>query len=154
MGGTSMVVIKDHTQGLVMTLVFTDDHKATVSDRFDEPDVLLSRLQAHPEFRGLTMLSELTPSHFRALIRLHMGLVAELTPEKRKTPTHPVMRSLNILLIGLLVCLERRMEGSITTLVVNRTESAVLFDLNCSLDEVEAIKPASKPAFRIVLDRT
>lgn len=153
MSGTSVVIVKDHVQALVMTLVYGANHKQSLLDRFDEPDSLLTRLQGHAEFRGLYTLSDLEPSHFRSLIGLHLGLVADLSPDKRRQPGNLIMRSLDILIIGLLLCLERRMQGAISVMNVNRTTGAVLFDLNACLDEFEMLKP-TKPGLRVVVDRT
>lgn len=153
MSGTSVVVVKDHVQSIVMTLVYGAAHKEDIASRFDEPDNLLAKLQGQREFRGLYTLGDLDPSHFRTLIGLHLGLVADLPPEKRRVPTNPIMRSFDILILGFLICLERRMQGAISMMHINRTQGTVLFDLNASLDDYELMK-TPKPGLRVVVDRT
>ncbi|RYD81406.1 MAG: hypothetical protein EOP84_11070, partial [Verrucomicrobiaceae bacterium] len=69
---TTVVVIKDHTQSLAMTLVYGQTHKETIEGRFEQEDALLSRLQANPMFKGITRMGQLEPQHYRALLGLHL----------------------------------------------------------------------------------
>lgn len=148
---TTVVVIKDHTQSLAMTLVYGQNHKETIEARFEQEDALLARLQGNPMFKGVLRLGQLEPQHYRALLSLHLSLVADLGPDKRRNTLHPLMRSLDILMLGLILCMEKRIQGSITMMTLNRTADTVLFDISASLDEYEIPKP--KPSgLRVIVD--
>lgn len=149
---TTVVVIKDHVQSIAMTLIYGQQHKETVLGRFDEEDALLSRLQANPAFTGYMRLAQLDPGQYRTLINLHLSLLADISPEKRRIPGHPLMRSLDILFIGLLISLERRLQGSIALMHVNRSGETVVYDVHATLDEYELPKPKPPKGLRVIVD--
>lgn len=148
---TTVVIIKDHTQSVAMTLVYGQVHKETIEGRLHDEDPLLARLQANPAFKGILTMGQLEPQHYRMLLALHLSLVADLSTEKRRNATHPLMRSLDILLIGLVITLEKRIQGSISIMNVNRAADTVLYDINASLDEYEMPKPNPR-GLRVVVD--
>jgi hypothetical protein len=150
---TTVVVVKDHTQSLAMTLIYGQVQKQTIEARFEQDDALLARLQTNPLFKGVVRLGQLEPQHYRALLSLHLALVADLSPEKRRLATHPLMRSLDILLIGLLICLERRIQGSVSMMTLNRAGDTVLYEISASLDEFELpTKPKPSGGLRVIVD--
>jgi hypothetical protein len=149
---TTVVVIKDHTQSVAMTLVYGQEQKQTIEARLEQEDALLARLQSNQMFKGVLRLGQLEPQHYRALLGLHLSLVADLSPEKRRLSTHPLMRSLDILLIGLIICLERRLQGSVGMMTLNRAGDTVLYEISASLDEFEIPRPKPSGGLRVIVD--
>lgn len=118
----SSVIIADDFQGVnSQTLFYDAAQKAEFADLLNNADApLLAQLQNHTVFKGRTRWSDLDHDHFRTLIALHLTLVVDLRPHHRADPTHPVVRSLNTLMIAYLVHLERRMQGTVSAMVVTR----------------------------------
>lgn len=152
---TSVVVIRDHLQGLTTTLMYSPEQKEVIERFWKKPDPLLLSLQHQAVFCGRVRLCDLEPYHFRVLLALHLMLLNDVSADQRLDPTHTTMRSLDYILIGLIHCLESRTQGEVTSLTVNRVgEENVLYDVILSLEPMVMPGPGPKPksGLRVVLD--
>jgi hypothetical protein len=147
----SVVILRDHVEVRVSTLVYNDAMKQVVAERWFEDDNLLMRLQSQPIFAGRRKLSELEPYHFRVLLALHLTLAAEV-PSERREADHPVLRNLDNLFIAMIHCMETRLQGTVSTITVNRvSETNVIYEVAASLSEIEFPKPR-QTSLRIIVD--
>jgi hypothetical protein len=150
-----LVQIDDHIQQVQISLTFTEEDRRFVADVWDRADPLLARLQGMAVFQGKLTLADLDLTRFRLLIAMHLTLLAGI-PERHTTNRgHPIVKSLHLLLLGLLRALESRLGGQIPFLSLTRlSQTDVAYTFQARLDPITFPSFTTPPAFRIVIDNS
>lgn len=153
---TSCFII-DHTNNTRQSLFFKTPDFDTVLNAWDKPDALLIELSNVLEmFKDRTTWSSLDPIHWQLIVSTNLRSVADLPRKDQEDPENETVRSLHLLIMGFILCLEERC-GYATIENVKITRLAELecsFDFNISMATIRALEEKPKPTFSVIVDNT
>ncbi|RYD85315.1 MAG: hypothetical protein EOP84_02870 [Verrucomicrobiaceae bacterium] len=152
----SIVILVDQHDGVLsQTLHYGVSEKDRLIARwYRDIDPLLAQLQRHEPFKGRLRWSDLDHEHFRTLLALHYTLACDLPLSHRERREHPVMRSIDILLVAYMVFLEKRMQGHVSLMVVTRiTPMECRYAVTTELD-TGTIPPPRPHGLRVIVNNT
>jgi hypothetical protein len=149
---TTTVVINDFTNNRRTVTILDNRQYDLVAQAWGNEDSILVDMQRNAFFAGRTRWCDLNPTHFRLMVAHNMTLAAKLPDDEHADPKHPVIKSLNFLMCGLVLCLQYRTECLIELLRIARmSETEITYDFSASLNmAIDTQKP--KNGLRIVVD--
>lgn len=148
----AVVIINDFEYDRKHVIGLDNDDMAKVQGAWERTDSVLVGLQDNPLFAGRQTWGSLDPTHYRVMIMRNLTLFAALTPEQANSREQPVVRSLIFLIGALVYCIEKRTEGQIEMLRINRIrDTEVSFDYHSALN-LAVDYPKPKPGLRVIVD--
>ena len=132
---TTTVVINDFTNNRRTVIILDNRQFDLVAQAWGNEDSILVDMQRNNFFAGRTRWCDLNPTHFRLMVAHNMTMLARLPGDEHEDPKHPVNRSLNFLMTGLVVCLQHRTECLIELLRIARmSETEITYEFSASLN--------------------
>jgi hypothetical protein len=153
---TSCIII-DHTLQSRQTLFFKQVDFDAMLNAWDTHDALLIELSDVIEmFAGRTTWGQLDPLHWQFIVTTSIRSAAELTQKEQEDPKNEVVRSLHLMIMGFILCLEQRCGyASIESLKITRlAELDCSFDFSISMATVRVAEEKPKPTFSVIVDNT
>lgn len=148
------VIVNDYVLNRRVNIVL-DANDFAIADRLlasPEPDELLLELQHLDTFKGRTRVADLEPWHLRVMVTMNL---AKVPPGESFDLGDPIVRSLLFLIATLIRCLERRADGHIEMLKLNRVGEHDLTIEFSGLLSMEDKKPKKrKRGISLVVDNT
>jgi hypothetical protein len=153
---TSCIII-DHTLQSRQSLFFKQVDFDAMLKAWDNEDTLLIELSnAIDMFSGRTSWSKLDPLHWQFIVTTSVRAVSELSHKEQEDPTNEVVRSLHLMIMGFVLCLEQRCGyATIEALKITRlAELDCSFDFSISMATVRVAEEKPKPTFSVIVDNT
>jgi hypothetical protein len=148
----SVVIVNDFVTDRRTVTMLDGSHFERMEAVWEHEDQILIDMQGNDFFAGRRRWCDLNPTHYRLMVTRNLTIAAGITDAERTDPNHPVIRSLHLLMAGLVICLQRRSECLIELMRIARIgENEVSFDFAASLNmAVDLQKP--KNGLRIIVD--
>ena len=147
------VIIDDLKNDKRFFLVFNDDDFTLVKESWEKVDQGLVNLQNNPLFKGFTKWCDLFPIHFKSMIAHNMAAFLELPAEMQVNFENPVSRSLNLILMGFIKCLDDKCDSNIELIKIKAiTGHDIIIEFSATLtaDIRDYISPSN--FLKIVVD--
>lgn len=107
------VIIDDLKNDRRFFMIFNDDDFNIVNESWDKIDQGLMNLQNNPLFKGFTKWNDLFPIHFKSMIAHNMAAFLDLPGEMQVNFENPISKSLNLVLMGFIKCLNDKCDSTI-----------------------------------------
>jgi hypothetical protein len=137
--------VNDQTESFILD----DELRDRVAARWEQVDPLLLSMQHQSFFRNVSRWSDLSAEQFQVLITLHMAVLDDAEGAKRAM----ALRSRDDLLAGLAHCLQLRISGAISEIVLRRlTADDIRYELRLELNAMSM--PMPRRFFKVIVDNT
>jgi hypothetical protein len=153
---TSCIII-DHTTQSRQSLFFKQVDFDAMIAAWDSKDTLLIDLSDAIElFSGRLTWGSLDPLHWQFIVTTSIRSVAELPQKEQDNPNNEIVRSLHLMIMGFILCMEARCGyASIEGLKITRiAELDCSFDFNISMATIRVAEEKPKPTFSVIVDNT
>lgn len=152
------VVINDFVGSKRIKLSFDAEDFEVAASAWDKSDALFEQLQMHPMYAGRYLWRDLEPLHYREMIAQNLQYVSTLSDDVRVDDDHPVVSSLNFLIVMLAYSIEQRLGANIELLKLSRVgeyDVAVEFTAELQMDIAPPSKRGDTPSgITVVVDNT
>ena len=149
------VFVDDYVSGNKNHLVFGSEEMSVIENYWHVKDELLVGLSGTTLFKDLTTWSELRPIHFMVLLTQNFNSMDDLTPAQRSSGIDPTMASFNLLVSGLIRCIEIQADSSVELLRIQRiTADHINFDYQAALHLQFDYRPKEGKGLKVVVDNT
>jgi hypothetical protein len=137
--------VNDRTESFILD----DELRARVVARWEQVDPLLLSMQHQSFFRNVSRWSDLSAEQFQVLITLHMAVLDDAEAGARAM----ALRSRDDLIAGLVHCLQLRISGTISEIVLRRLDvDDIRYDLRLELKAMTM--PLPRRFFKVIVDNT
>lgn len=148
-------IIDDYVSRKRSSVLLTEDQFAKVLKLWDQEDQLLKDLHVIERFKGRETWSALDPWHFRVLLTNSFNNVDRyVEPADRFDWSNPFVGSLYFMVMALIICLEKRTDGTVDTIRIMRiSELEVTMEFTLTMIP-EQRKPLPSTSLTVVVDNT
>jgi len=153
----TVVIINDYEIDTRIQITFSENDFSVVKSYWNQTDSLLQDLITWEPFVGRETWDDLDPTHWRVLIISNLTKMKNLSDSDRKDENNAVVKSLNFLICGLIICLEKRAECKIELMHINRVkEREVVYDFSAGLNMAIDLPTKKKKdsTFSVIVDNT
>lgn len=149
---TTTVIVNDFTTDRRTLTILDHTHFDRMAAVWECEDAILVEMQGNDFFAGKRRWCDLNPTHYRLMVARNLTIAAAMSDAERVDTTHPAIRSLHLLMAGLVLCLQRRAECLVELMRIARiSDSEVSYDFAASLNmAIDAQRP--KNDLRIIVD--
>lgn len=153
---TSCIIV-DHTDQSRQTLFFKNADFDAMLQAWDRDDPLLLEFSKIIDmFAGRTSWGSLDPLHWQFVVAASLRSVSELTMKEKEDPNNEIVRSLHLMIMGFVICVEDRCGyANIEVLRITRVgELDCTFDFDVSMGAIRVTEEKPKPTFSVIVDNT
>lgn len=135
--------------------IFGEDDFKELEDAWTKVDQGLLQLHDNPLFKGLKRWCDLAPVHFKSMILNNLSAFLSLPPPFQTEMSHPLTKSLNLVIMGMIKCLEERTDSNLEMVklkVINNGEMIVEYSAILTADIRSHI--SSNNFLKIIVDNS